>query len=121
MRALRLLVTSVRDFGVVGTIDQLPLALLSPLTTWWLRRRKLRQLSRDGFDAEHGTDTAQILLGRELGPAVSRGGHVVCHYETTSAAATTMPLEGLAIDFDALGQCSWTRRRRFDLGWVFAE
>jgi hypothetical protein len=90
MRSFRLLVASVRDFGVVGTLDQLPLALLSPLT--------LRQLSRDGFDAEHGTDTAQILLGREPGPATSRGGHVVCHYETTSTAAITMPLDSLAID-----------------------
>ena len=98
MRTFRLLLASVRDFGVLGTLDQLPLALLSPLTTWQLRRRKLRQLSQDGFDAEHGTDTAQILLGGELGPAVSPGGHVVSHYETTSSAAIRMPLDSLGID-----------------------
>jgi len=99
MRTLRLLVASVRDFGVVATLDQLPLALLSPLTTRRLKQRKLKQLSQDGFDDTHGTDTAQILVGRELGPVVNRGGHVVTRYETTSTAAIKSPLDSLAIDF----------------------
>ena len=99
MRTLRLLVASVRDFGVMATLDQIPLYLVSPLTTWHLRRRKLRELSEDGFDEAHGTDTARILVGRELGPGVNRTGHIVSRYETTSTAAITMPLNSLAIDF----------------------
>jgi SAM-dependent methyltransferase len=99
MRSFRILAASIRDLGLGATLDQLPLFILSPLTMRRLKRRKLRELSRDGFDAVHGTDTAGVLVGRELGPGVTRGGHLVVHYETTSAAAIRMPLDGLAIDF----------------------
>ena len=99
MRTTKLLAASIRDLGLAATLAGLPLFLLSPLTMRRLKRRKLRESSRDGFDAAHGTDTAAVLAGRELGPAVTRGGHLVIHYETTSAAAISTPLEGLAIDF----------------------
>ena len=32
MRSLRLFAASVRDFGIVATLDELPMYLLSPLT-----------------------------------------------------------------------------------------
>ena len=99
VRAVRLLAASIRDLGLGATLERLPLLLLAPLTMRRLKRRKLRESLRDGFDAAHGTDTAAVLVGRELGPSVTRGGHLVIHYETTSAAAIRMPLDGLAIDF----------------------
>jgi hypothetical protein len=99
VRTLRLLAASARDLGVVATIDQLPGLLLSPLAVRRLKRRKQDELSRDGFDAAHGTETAGVLAGRELGPCVTRAGHLVIHYETTSEAAIRMPLDGLAMDF----------------------
>ena len=80
-------------------MDQLPGLLLSPLALRRLKRRKLAELSRDGFDAAHGTDTAAILVGRELGPCVTRAGHLVIPYETTSEAAIRMALDGLDADF----------------------
>lgn len=98
MRTLRLLVASVRDFGLIDTLDRLPMVLLTPLTRPRLRRRKLAHLSRDGFDEAHGTDTAAILVGAELGPGVNQGGHVVPRYETTSEAAIRLPLDSLALD-----------------------
>ena len=99
MRTLRLLAASARDLGIAATIDQLPGLLLTPLTVRRLKRRKLAELSRDGFDAAHGTDTAGVLAGRELGPCVTRAGHIVIPYETTSEAAIRLPLDGLAADF----------------------
>jgi len=99
VRTLRLLAASARDLGVVATIDQIPGLLLSPLAERRLKRRKLDELSRDGFDAAHGTDTAGVLAGRELGPRVTRAGHLVIPYETTSEAAIRLPLDGLAMDF----------------------
>ncbi|HZL64192.1 MAG TPA: class I SAM-dependent methyltransferase [Thermoleophilia bacterium] len=98
MRSLRLIAASIRDFGVVATLDELPMYLLSPLTTRRLRRRKLKRLSQDGFDEAHGTDTAEILVGRELGPGVTPGGHLVSRYETTSAAAIKSALDSLDMD-----------------------
>ena len=94
-----MLVASVRDLGLAATVDQLPRRLVTPLTLRRLKRRKLRELSRDGFDAAHGTETAGVLVGRELGPAVTRSGHLVIHYETTSEAAIRSPLDGLGVDF----------------------
>lgn len=99
MRTLRLLVASLRDLGLPATLDQLPAYLLAPLTMRRFKRRKLAELSRDGFDAVHGTDTAAMLVGRELGPAVTRSGHIVAPYGTTSEAAIRLPLDSLAIDF----------------------
>ena len=99
MRTLRLIAASIRDFGILATLDELPMYLLSPPTMRHFRRRKLEQLSRDGFDAAHGTDTAEIMVGRDLGPCVTRGGHLVSRYETTSAAAIKMALDSLAVDF----------------------
>ena len=99
MRPAKLLAACVRDLGLAGTLESLPLLLFSPLTVRRLKRRKLEEASRDGFDAVHGTDTAAVLAGRELGPAVTRSGHLVIHYETTSAAAVRRPLDGLSIDF----------------------
>jgi SAM-dependent methyltransferase len=99
MRTLSLLTASVRDLGLAATVDQLPGLLLSPLAMRRLKRRKLAELSLDGFDAAHGTDTAGILAGRELGPCVTRAGHLVIPYETTSEAAIRMALDGLAADF----------------------
>jgi SAM-dependent methyltransferase len=89
----------VRDFGVVATLDELPLYLLSPLTA--RRRRKLKEtrLSRDGFDEAHGTETAGVLDGRELGTGVTRGGNLASRYETTSAAAITTALDSVGLDF----------------------
>jgi SAM-dependent methyltransferase len=98
LRSLRLIAASIRDFGVLATLDELPMYLLSPLTTRRLRRSKLKQLSRDGFDAAHGTDTAEILVGRELGPGVTRGGHLVSRYETTSAGAIRTALDSLDLE-----------------------
>jgi len=95
---LRQLAASVRDFGLVDTLDRLPLWALAPLTRSRLRRRKLAQLSEDGFDEAHGTDTAAILLSGEQGPAVSDGGHVVSRYETSSEQAIRLALDSLAID-----------------------
>ncbi len=69
MRTLGLLAASLRDVGLAATLDQLPAHLLTALTVRRLKRRKLAELSRDGFDAAHGTDTAGVLVGRELGPA----------------------------------------------------
>jgi SAM-dependent methyltransferase len=99
MRTIRLLAASVRDLGLAATLGQLPQSLHWPWTVRRLKRRKLQELSRDGFDAAHGTDTAAVLVGRELGPAVTRGGHLVVYYETTSVAAIRMPLDSLAVDF----------------------
>jgi predicted RNA methylase len=98
MRTFRLIAASIRDFGLAATLDELPLYLLSPLTTRRLKRRKLRELTQDGFDEVHGTDTARILVGRELGPGVNRGGHLVSRYETTSAAAIRTALDSLTVD-----------------------
>ena len=86
MRLARVLAACVRDLGVAATVRDLPRLLLAPLFLRRLRRRKLAELSADGFDAAHGTDTAAVLVGRELGPCVTRGGHLVVHYETTSEA-----------------------------------
>jgi len=99
MRTLSLLSASIRDLGLAATLDQLPSYLLTPLTMRRLKRRKLAELSRDGFDAAHGTDTAGVLVGRELGPCVTRAGHVVMPYETTSEAAVRLALDGLSPDF----------------------
>jgi len=98
VRALRLIVASVRDFGLVETVDRLPMYLLSPLTRRRLERRRLELLSADGFDDAHGTDTAAILSGIARGPAVSRSGHVLSPYETSSESAIRMPLDSLALD-----------------------
>jgi SAM-dependent methyltransferase len=103
MRAVRLFTASIRDLGVRATLAQLPAAAAAPLTLRRLKRRKLQELSRDGFDAAHGTDTAAVLVGRELGPAVARGGHLVIHYETTSEAAIRLPLDSLAAGCEAFG------------------
>ena len=92
---------SVRDFGLLATLDQLPLHLLSPLTAGRRRRRKLLELSRDGFDEAHGTDTAGILTGRELGTTVTPRGHIVTRYETTSSGAIRTLLDHLDIDHRA--------------------
>lgn len=94
----QLLRASVRDFGLAATVDRLPLYALSPLTRSRLRRRKLAQLSEDGFDEVHGTDTAAILVGREQGSSVSDGGHVVSRYETSSEAAIRLALDSLTVD-----------------------
>ncbi len=98
MRTLKLLAASVRDFGLADTLDRLPAYALSPFTRERLRRRKLAQLSSDGFDAAHGTDTAAMLVGRELGAEVTGDGHVVPRYETSSEAAIRLPLDSLDID-----------------------
>jgi SAM-dependent methyltransferase len=95
MRAARYLAASVRDLGVAATVAQLPAMAAAPLTLRRLKRRKLEEASRDGFDAAHGTDTAAVLVGRELGPVATRAGHLVIHYETTSEAAIRLPLDGL--------------------------
>jgi len=99
MRTPSILAASIRDLGWAATLEQLPRALLSSVTLRRLKRRMLTELSRDGFDAAHGTDTAGVLVGRELGPGVTSRGHLVIHYETTSVAAIRMPLDGLTIDF----------------------
>jgi SAM-dependent methyltransferase len=99
LRIGRLLAASVRDLGLKATLDQLPAYLLTPLTVRRLKRRKAEEFSRDGFDAAHGTDTAGVLVGRELGPSVTRGGHIVIPYETTSEAAIRLPLDSLGLDF----------------------
>jgi SAM-dependent methyltransferase len=96
---LSLLAASVRELGLRATLDQLPAYVLTPLTVRRLKRRKREELSRDGFDAAHGTDTAGVLVGRELGPSVTRDGHLVIPYETTSEAAIRLPLDSLALDF----------------------
>jgi SAM-dependent methyltransferase len=98
VRTARLLAASVRDFGLLATLDQLPLAPLARFTRRRLKRRKLRQLSAEGFDEEHGTDTAAVLVGREHGPAVTRSGHFVSRYETTSVAAIRVPLDSLTLE-----------------------
>jgi hypothetical protein len=98
MRARRYLFASVRDLGVPATLAQLPAMALAPLTMRRLKRRKLEEAAQDGFDAAHGTDTAAVRVGRELGPAATRGGHLVIHYETTSEAAIRLPLDGLGTD-----------------------
>jgi len=98
VRTLSVAAASVRDLGLRATLDQLPAHVLAPLTLRRLKRRKLDELSRDGFDAAHGTDTAGVLVGRELGPAVTRGGHLVVPYETTSEAAIRLPLDSLGFD-----------------------
>ncbi|HOT22981.1 MAG TPA: class I SAM-dependent methyltransferase [Thermoleophilia bacterium] len=98
MGVFKVLAASVRDFGLVDTLDRLPLWALSPLTRSRLRRRKLAQSSQDGFDEAHGTDTAGILVGREQGLGVSDGGHVVSHYETSSETAIRLALDSLPID-----------------------
>jgi SAM-dependent methyltransferase len=95
MRVVRYLTASCRDVGVRATLVQLPAAAAAPLTLRRLKRRKLAELSRDGFDDAHGTDTAAVLVGRELGPVATRGGHLVIHYETTGEAAIRMPLDSL--------------------------
>jgi SAM-dependent methyltransferase len=97
MRAARYLIASVRDLGLLGTLAQLPAAATAPRTLRRLKRRKFEELSRDGFDAVHGTDTAAVLAGRELGPTATRGGHLVIHYETTSEAAIRMALDSLGV------------------------
>lgn len=99
MRSLRLVVASWRDLGFWVTVDQLPLAPFAPLLNRRLKRRKLRQLAQDGFDETHGTDTAGMLIGRELGPATNKGGHLLARYETTRADVIRMALDSLAIDF----------------------
>ena len=99
MRARRYLSASVRDLGFTATLAQLPAMALAPLTLRRLKRRKFEESSRDGFDAAHGTDTAAVLVGRELGPVATRGGHLVIHYETTSEAAIRLPLDSLGADF----------------------
>lgn len=98
MRLPRLLAASVRDFGLLDTLDRLPLLLLSPLTSSRLRRRVTERLERDGFDAAHGTDTAAVLFAGEGGPEVSRRGHVVSRYETCSEAAIRLALDSLPLD-----------------------
>ena len=99
MRTLRLIAASVRDFGVLATLDELPMYLLSPLTVRRRRRLKEERLSRDGFDAAHGTDTAGVLDGRRLGTGVTKGGNLASRYETTSAAAITTALDSVGMDF----------------------
>ena len=99
MRARRYLCASVRDLGVTATLAQLPALALAPLTLRRLKRRKFEEASRDGFDAAHGTDTAAVLVGRELGPVATRGGHLVVHYETIGEAAIRLPLDSLGADF----------------------
>ena len=96
----------VRDLGVSTALRDLPLLLVAPLTLRRLRRRKLEELSADGFDAAHGTDTAAVLVGRELGPCVTRDGHLVVHYETTSEAAIRAPLDCVAAHLD-LAACTF--------------
>jgi SAM-dependent methyltransferase len=95
VRALDIVGASVRDLGLAETLARLPSLALMPLTLRRLKRRKFAELSRDGFDAAHGTDTAAVLVGRELGAAATRGGHLVIHYETTSEGAIRLPLDGL--------------------------
>ena len=89
----------MRDFGIVATLDELPAYLLSPLTARRRRRLKQEQLSRDGFDEAHGTDTAGVLDGRKLGTGVTKGGNLASRYETTSAAAITTALDSVGADF----------------------
>jgi SAM-dependent methyltransferase len=98
MRTARHLTASFRDLGVKATLARLPLMAMGPAALRRLRRRKFEELSRDGFDAAHGTDTAAVLVGRELGPVVTRAGHLVIHYETTSEAAIRLPLDSLGTD-----------------------
>jgi SAM-dependent methyltransferase len=98
MWTARQLAASVRDLGVKGTLSRLPALALGPAALRRLKRRKLEELSRDGFDAAHGTDTAAVLVGRELGAVVTRSGHLVIHYETTSEQAIRLPLDGLGAD-----------------------
>jgi SAM-dependent methyltransferase len=98
VRTLQVAAASIRDLGLWATLDQLPAHVLSPLTLRRLKRHKREELSRDGFDAAHGTDTAGVLVGRELGPSVARGGHLVIPYETTSEAAIRLPLDSLGSD-----------------------
>ena len=97
MRQLRFLLASVRDFGVVGTLDQLPSFVFGSAAAR-LRRKTPRESTPDAFDREHGTDTAGTLTGHELGPRVTRGGHLVTRYQTTSSAAIRRLLDRLDID-----------------------
>jgi SAM-dependent methyltransferase len=101
MRTVALFRGHVRDLGLAATLRLTPRLLFAPLAMRRLRRRKFEQLSRDGFDAAHGTDTAAVLVGRELGPCLTGSGHLVVHYETTSEAAIRAPLDALALDFSA--------------------
>jgi SAM-dependent methyltransferase len=98
MRLPRLIAASVRDFGLLDTLDRLPPLLFSPLTSTRLRRRVSVRLSRDGFDAAHGTDTDGVLFAGEGGPDVTGGGHVVSRYETCSEAAIRLALDSLPAD-----------------------
>lgn len=93
------LAASIRDLGLGAALGQLLAAPFAARSVRRLKRLKLDELSRDGFDAAHGTDTAAVLVGRELGPRVTRGGHLVVPYETTSEAAIRAALDGLAVDF----------------------
>ena len=106
MRLARVFAAEVRDLGVTAALRDAPRLLTAPLTLRRLRRRKLAELSADGFDAAHGTDTAAVLAGRELGPCVTRDGHLVVHYETTSEAAVRAPLDCLAARQD-LAACTF--------------
>jgi SAM-dependent methyltransferase len=99
VRSFRLFRASVRDFGIVATLDELPAYLLSPLTAHRRRKLKQEQLSRDGFDEAHGTDTAGVLDGRKLGTGVTKGGNLASRYETTSAAAITTALDSVGAAF----------------------
>lgn len=90
---------SIRDLGLGPALRGFLAAPFTTSSVRRLKRRKLDELSRDGFDAAHGTDTAGVLVGRELGPRVTRGGHLVAPYETTSEAAVRAALDGLDIDF----------------------
>ena len=131
MRSLSLLTAMARDLGPAEALRQLPAVALAPLTLRRLKRRKLEELSRDGFDAAHGTDTAAVLAGRELGPAVDsrrsprhplrddqRGGDPAAAGRARRRPRRVRPSSTSAAA--RASRCSWPRRIRSagSSGWT---
>lgn len=71
MRTLRLLAASIRDFGLIATLDGLPLDLLSPLTTQRLKRRKKLALATHFRAVRQQNSWTQQNVAQRLGSSQS--------------------------------------------------
>lgn len=89
---LRALWASLRARGLVATLRLVPEYTVDRIRSLFEYPRYYREMERDGFDARHGTETAEIVeVG--YGSLVGKQGEPIFRYQTTSTFEILRVLE----------------------------
>ena len=97
-RAGTALIETIRQVGILRTAIGLPGYVLQMSERRRTRTEIREALAREGFDAAHGTDTAEVLFGLELGAFFNRSREAVFPYIPTYAETVRRPISLLPID-----------------------